>query len=710
MNKSKRRAFIRAERQKTELGKVRISADFRVVGAPLDPDLLATVAAEAREGVEAKAFEMLAYTGGKIDVGFEAPVVVDLAGLRTPRGQLPIYAYHDSRYYIGHVDARDIKKTDNDLRLSGKITNTESQTAKEIIAMSKNGTQWQASIGASVEKAVMLKEEKTAMVNGQEIEGPAIIVRKAKLYETSFVPLGADSNTIVKVAASRPDVFVSEEKEFTMDFAKWLAAEYGMNADDLTAEQVEKFEAKYEEAKAKKVEGEKTDDAEIKAEAEKVKADINAQLGEIKAQLAENARVMAIKAACGDNAELADKAVKAGWTAEQAKEIADEVATVRASRPQAFAIGSSTEVSGDVLVAAALNGAVRDETREKAFDAKTLEAADKVGRITSIADLFIRAAALEGKSLPHKRDNDYIRAAFSVTGLSGILGNFANKSMLDGYDTVENAWREVAAIAPVNDFKAHTRYRLTSDMEYEKVGAGGELPHGSVDELSYTQRADTYGIMYSLTRQMIINDDLGALNSMARQLGIGSADAINKVFWTTFLDNSTFFTAGNSNVGTGALSITSLTSGVSTFKKQTKPNGHPLGWVPSILLVPVDLEVVANQLYSDLHVNERAVEDSSTANPAPSSNPHRGKYRPVSSAYMSNDSYTGYSATAWYLLADPMRAALVEVAFLNGVQTPTVESAEADFNTLGIQFRGYHDFGVAMQDYRAGYKSTGAGS
>ena len=51
--------------------------------------------------------------------------------------------------------------------------------------------------------------------------------------------------------------------------------------------------------------------------------------------------------------------------------------------------------------------------------------------------------------------------------------------------------------------------------------------------------------------------------------------------------------------------------------------------------------------------------------------------------------------------------AAMEVAFLNGQENPTVEQAEADFNTLGIQFRGYIDFGAAMQDPRAVVKMKG---
>jgi hypothetical protein len=50
----------------------------------------------------------------------------------------------------------------------------------------------------------------------------------------------------------------------------------------------------------------------------------------------------------------------------------------------------------------------------------------------------------------------------------------------------------------------------------------------------------------------------------------------------------------------------------------------------------------------------------------------------------------------------------MEVAFLNGVRTPTVEQAEADFNVLGIQVRGHFSFGVAKAEGRACYRMATA--
>ena len=70
-------------------------------------------------------------------------------------------------------------------------------------------------------------------------------------------------------------------------------------------------------------------------------------------------------------------------------------------------------------------------------------------------------------------------------------------------------------------------------------------------------------------------------------------------------------------------------------------------------------------------------------------------------------SSTGNSAKAWYLLAEPVDLPVIEMAFLNGQESPTIETAEADFNQLGIKMRGYHDFGVALQYPRGGLKAKG---
>jgi hypothetical protein len=228
-----------------------------------------------------------------------------------------------------------------------------------------------------------------------------------------------------------------------------------------------------------------------------------------------------------------------------------------------------------------------------------------------------------------------------------------------------------------------------------------------VDATSYTNQVDTYARMLGLDRRDLINDDLSAFAGIARRLGRGGAIALNKLFWGIFLNNSSFFTAGRNNLITGGgttLQLSQLDALNQKFLLQTDPDGNILGVTPRILLVPPALAVTAQTLMSSTMVASGAT----TAPGIPTNNPWAGKFTVVTSAYMQDSTLTGNSATAWYLLASPDDLPVIEVAFLNGQQTPTVEESDSDFGMLGRAFRGYFDLGVSLQEYRAGAKSAGA--
>jgi hypothetical protein len=135
---------------------------------------------------------------------------------------------------------------------------------------------------------------------------------------------------------------------------------------------------------------------------------------------------------------------------------------------------------------------------------------------------------------------------------------------------------------------------------------------------------------------------------------------------------------------------------------QVDTDGKPIGIMPQVILVPTALSAMGTQLFKSLEIRD------TTANTKfPVANPHQGKFRTEVSRYLGNTKYTGNSTKAWYLLADPNDLPVIEVAFLNGNESPTIETADADFSVLGVQMRGYHDFGVALQDPRGGVKSKG---
>jgi phage major head subunit gpT-like protein len=290
-----------------------------------------------------------------------------------------------------------------------------------------------------------------------------------------------------------------------------------------------------------------------------------------------------------------------------------------------------------------------------------------------------------------------------------MLSNIANKSARRGYMAVEQEWRKIASIRPVNDLKEHKAYSLTGDMSFQKVGAGGELKHAELGEEEYSNSADTYGRMFAISRRDIINDDLGAFNQIRSMLGRGAALSLNKVVWTEWLDNAaTFWTAARNNLLTGAasaLDIDSLSAAVTAFEEQVDPDGNPLGLMPAVLIVPSALKVQGMRIASDSEIRQ----DGNTAKTQYFvKNPWAGQFELCSSQYLNNANIPGGSATAWWLAASPEDTPSLEVVFLNGRQAPSVEQANADFNTLGIQMRGYFDFGAAKQNHRASVMSAGA--
>ena len=293
----------------------------------------------------------------------------------------------------------------------------------------------------------------------------------------------------------------------------------------------------------------------------------------------------------------------------------------------------------------------------------------------------------------------------STIDIGGILSNLANKFLLEGFNSVEKTWRNIATVGPVTDFKTITRFRLIGKDQYERVAPGGELKHGTLGETKYQNQADTYGLMLSVDRRDLINDDLGAITTVPRKLGRGAGLKINDVFWTTFLGNATFFSAANKNLLTGtdtALSIDGLTKTEQAFLEQVDPDGKPLGVMPALILVPPSLSAIGSQLFKSLELR-----DTTPNAKFPVANPHQGKFRVEVSRYLSNPQYPGNSQKAWYMLADAADLPVIEMVFLNGQESPIVETAQADFNTLGVVMRGYHDFGAALQEPRAGLKAKG---
>lgn len=291
-----------------------------------------------------------------------------------------------------------------------------------------------------------------------------------------------------------------------------------------------------------------------------------------------------------------------------------------------------------------------------------------------------------------------IKAGFSNINLPGILGNAVNKRIKAGYEYAEGAWREIAETVSVSDYKAFTSYSLNAKGDFEEVPNGASIPHGELAESSYSNQLKRYGQMFQIDEMDIINDDLGAINTRAFGFGRKAALKLNKVFWGIYNADSNFYKSANGNVvaSAGELNAANLAKLVKAFRQQKDANGDILGYDPAILLVPAALEVEALKLYNDAEIR-----DNTASKQYLTGNPWRNKFRPVASAYLTSDD-------DYYLLADPNIAATIQVAFLDGMTAPTIESSAAEFDVFGVRWRAKFSFGVAFADPKAGIKGDKA--
>lgn len=568
-----------------------------------------TIQAAQGDGEKLPTFEMLAYTGAAVDVGWGEKMIIDLAGLTIPSQNLPIRLQHVALLGVGHTT--EVKVDGANLVAKG-IISRDTEAARDVANSGKNGYPWQASVGVSVNEYELLKKGQKTTANGQTIEGPVYVVRASELTEISFVDLGADKNTSARIAAQK-----HMEKSL-------------MNENENVVEN-------------------------------------------------------------------------------------ENLDTVRANRAPAVKTVKAENVSGKVIEAALYASANGTSAAEKHYDEKTLEAADKF-RGLGLQEFIYMAARENGYTGRIADTRAMFEAAipvkaqdWSTFSVTGVLGATANKMVLDGFYGVEESWREIAAVKSVPDLKEQTVYRMHFDTQYEQLaGAASGIAYGNgaEEEVAKVQAA-TYAKGLGITRQDIINDDMNVFGDASRALGRGAGLKINDVVWTLWLGNvgSGMFSTDNGNYDEGtdtALGIDSLEAAALLISKQQDSYNRPANIEPKVLLVPVELKGVATQI-----TNSAELRDTTASKKFGVANPMFQRFKVVSSVYMSDSNYTGNSAKAWYLTADPRQVPALIVAFLRGRETPTVEFSQTDFNTLGIQYRGYLDFGACYGDYRAACKMKG---
>ena len=405
----------------------------------------------------------------------------------------------------------------------------------------------------------------------------------------------------------------------------------------------------------------------------------------------ERQRVNEITSMCRSFGIEPDKYVGEGTTVEQTRAaVLDELA--KSHHPQHITMGAD---ESDKFRAAAADGlALRaGMSIEKPAEGAQEFRGKRMLRLA--ADCIERAT---GKSTRDYSDEELVRAALTGTGaFPGILSNVANKSMAQAYQTAPTTFQLWCGKGSNSDFKEATRYRLSEADELVKLTEQGEFKHSEISEASVTASLATYGREFSITRKAIINDDLGALSTIPSKYGAAARRMINKMVYKILKTNPTIekaalFDAKHGNLVAGALSVESLGKAKAAMARQKNVGGKEfLNIQPAFLIVPVELEVAAAQLIS-------SAVDPTKANATP--NPFANKLSVVSEPELTD-------VAPWYLAAAAGVCPTVEVTYLNGNESPTMESA-VQFDTLGVKWRIYLDVGVNLIDFRGLLKSSGA--
>lgn len=587
---------------------------------------------------------ILAYNGGIMAVPEWGEIAIDLTNLQLPEN-IQILADHqnNTENLIGYGAAKI--ESDN-LIIDGFLNGGEK--AQGIIEMSKSGQVFQASVGVEPDDIYTLRAGEELQINSQTIkpEKDITIISKGILREVSVLPLAADNQTTVKIAAAAAD-----SKNTIDNFLR------------------------------------------IK------------QMKNIKAVFDEYAGLLddSVKG------ELYEKAIEAAMDENQVRALIVEklkLEKLRSDRPAMTGLNRSTGVISDsrkVLAAASLRLFGQSGLAEKTYDERALEESKKLG-ISCAMNLCQASLQLLGLPVPTDT-NEMIRAAFSTSSLSNALADSSAKVLLAAFTGAYQNWRSCAKIMPVRNFHPHKGIRpILKNGIYDALGPTGELKHAVLDDEAYTFKARTRGRMFGITREDIINDDLDVVAQLMQTLGLNGARSIHKVFWETLRDSSGFFTSGNKNYSAGvitALGIDSLSTAIQKMRELQDSDKNPISLTPKTLSVPPAIEAISRQLLKSIELNR-------TADNAPTGNPWQDLQLQLAvEAYLGAEASSKGSDEAWYLFCDPNICPAVIVSFLNGVEVPTVETADADFNTLGLQFRAYLDFGVDMGDSRGAIKMKG---
>lgn len=296
-----------------------------------------------------------------------------------------------------------------------------------------------------------------------------------------------------------------------------------------------------------------------------------------------------------------------------------------------------------------------------------------------------------------RREDILQRAFHATTDFPIIFENALNRALAARYAQATPTYRRIAAQRTYTDFRDHTTVRLGDFPDLQPVNPeGGEIKSGTFSESKEKTAVKAYGVGVSFSRQMLVNDSLGAINDILNQRGLAVARFEDRTFYAMLLSNpilqetsrAVFNTTDKSQASAGtAIDIAALSAGRAALRKRLTLDKSEMELTASILLVGPDKETEAQQLVAPVN----AVVSGAV-------NPFSGKLDVIVSGKLTGNQ--------WYLFASVDEAPCFEWGLLDGYTAPRFR-IDNPFGVQGTACTLEHDFGCGAIDWRGGWKNPG---
>tara|TARA_R110000868_G_scaffold111743_1_gene301426 strand:+ start:5548 stop:7641 length:2094 start_codon:yes stop_codon:yes gene_type:complete len=290
------------------------------------------------------------------------------------------------------------------------------------------------------------------------------------------------------------------------------------------------------------------------------------------------------------------------------------------------------------------------------------------------------------------------KALHSSSDFPLIIADVSNKMLRNAYEETPRTFLPIATQTSSMNFKSKHSMQLGNGEGLEKVNESGEYKYGTVSESDETYKVETFGRIFSFTRQLIINDDLGALMQFISRIGNLAARKESDIVWDLVKSNpllsdgiAAFSTnAKRKNLGVGGAIDEAGISGLRKLMRQQKGlDGEYINVSPSYLVVNSERETEAQKILSavlaattgDVNIFQNSLQLIVEERITDTNNP-------------------------WYAFSAPASQPAIEFAYLDGQSGPTIET-ENGFDVDGVKIKISHDFGAGWVDHRGAAKNPG---